>query len=261
MPIKAVVTGASRGIGLAAARHLSDLGYEVTGTCRLPDKLEQEHPGIRWLALDLSRSDSIELFLQQVGRVDVLINNAGISRIAPLEVDQAEAVQEIFEVNLFGPLRLTSSLIPAMRQRAQGWIINIGSLAALFPVPFQSAYSASKAALAVYTQVLRHEVRRLGVRVVLLSPNDIRTTIKPGLEEGSAVEYHAGLAAMRRVREQRMARAAEPEIVARKIAAILKKKNPAPAYAVGGGAPLLVFARRFLPDRLVERVVRSTYGL
>ncbi len=261
MATKIVITGASRGIGLAAARRLAELGYEVTGTCRRPGKMEQEQPGIRWLALDLSRSESVDLFLQQVGPVDVLINNAGISRIAPLEVDQAAAVQEIFEVNLFAPLRLIRSLMPAMRERGQGWIINVGSLAAFFPVPFQSAYTASKAALAAYTQVLRHEVRRLGIRVVLLSPNDIRTSIQPSLEEGSVLEYQAGLAAMSRVRRKRMDQAAQPEIVAAKIAAILKKKNPAPAYAVGGGAPLLLLARRLLPDRLVERLICGTYGL
>jgi short-subunit dehydrogenase len=261
MKEKVLITGASRGIGLAAARLLSNQGYEVTGTSRRPEALSPVPPGIRWIALDLNRPESIEDCLRQAGPVDILINNAGESRLAPAEFDPTDKVRELFETHLFGPMRLIQGVLPAMRENRRGFIMNIGSLAGVFPVPFQSAYSAAKAALAVYTQSLRNEVTKLGVRVVLLSPNDIRTTIEPEVVTGPAADYHDALGRMQEVRAARMAKAADPEIAARRIAAILRKKRPAPAYSVGGGAPLMVFARRLVPDRLAERLVRGTYKI
>lgn len=261
MELKVLITGASRGIGRATALFMAHKGYEVTGTSRSPGGAELLPPGIRYVTLDLNRADSIEQCLQQIGPVDILINNAGESRLAPAEFDPPDKIRELFQTHLFGPIRLIQGILPAMRKNRRGWIINIGSLAGVFPVPYQSAYSAAKAALAAYSQSLRSEVGKLGIRVVLLSPNDIRTTIQPEVVTGPAPDYHDALGRMRAVRESRMAAAADPEIAARKIASILRKKRPAPAYAVGGGGPLMVFARRFLPDRLAEHLVRKTYRI
>ncbi|HHS13392.1 MAG TPA: SDR family NAD(P)-dependent oxidoreductase [bacterium] len=258
---KVLITGASRGIGEAVARFLANKGYEVTGTSRHPERIANPIPGVQYITLDLNRIDSIERCIDQTGSADILINNAGESRIAPAEVDLPDRIRDIFQIHIHGPIRLIQGFLPGMREKRMGWIINIGSLAGIFPVPFQSAYSSAKSALAVYSQSLRSEVWDLGVRVVMVNPNDIRTTIQPEIIIGQVPDYHAPLQRMQTVRTERMTSAQNPDLVARKIGTILLKKRPAPAYSVGGAAPLLVFARRWLPDRWAESLIRRTYNL
>ncbi len=258
---RVLITGASRGIGLALARQLAAGGYEVTGTSRQPERLRAELPEISAVALDLNRAESIDECIRQVGPVDILVNNAGESRIAPAEIDPPDQVQTMFETHLYGPVRLIQGFLPSMRENRNGWIVNIGSLAGTFAVPFQSAYSAAKSALEAYTQALRNEVWGLGIRVVLVNPNDIRTTLEPEVMRGAVSEYHARLERMQAVRSARMAAADAPEKVARTIGRLLRKRHPAPVYTVGGAGPLMMFARRWLPNRVIERLVRQTYRI
>ena len=147
-----------------------------------------------------------------------------------------------------------------MMARKSGTILNIGSLVWMFGLPFQSAYASAKAALAAYSWSLRNEVAGRGVRVVTLDPGDIRTTIEPAACPPADPEFRPGFDAFFRARNAAMAKAQDPEVVAEKVLAILRKKRPAPFYVAGKGAGTQVFLKRIVPDRLIERQVRKRFG-
>lgn len=261
-PERALVTGASRGIGRAIAEALLARGIEVIGTSRRPERVDSLPAGIlALLPLDLSNPKSIANCAAAAGRIDLLVNNAGLSQIGAVEDSDPAALRALFEVNFFGTADLTRHLIPAMRRRQRGWIINIGSLAGRFPVPFQTAYVSSKSALAGWTAALRHELRPHHIRVALVEPFDVHTEIEPEITSPSDSPYAAAFTAMKAARDAAMEKAGPPEQVARTILRILDADFPKPVYPVGGNAPLLCFLKRLLPDRLVEKQVRKRYGL
>lgn len=258
---KVLITGASKGIGKAIAISLFNLDYHVIGTSRNPDKIEDRINGIEYIQLDLLDKKSIDECIQKVGTVDILINNAGQSQIGAAEEVPIEKVKDLFQINLFGIIKLIQGFLPGMIQNGNGFIINIGSLAGKFAVPFQSSYVASKSALSGFTWSLRNEVMKHGIKVVLLDPNDINTTIQPEIFSSENSRYNNEMSKMMAAREKSMTNANPPEIVAEKVVRILKTKNPKPFYAVGGMAPLLIFLKRFLPDKTVESFLKKNYDL
>ncbi len=157
---KALVTGASRGIGRAIAAALVGEGWEVTGTCRSPRGLAARDrvKGVRYLPLDLGKEKTIQSLVQAVGDVDLLVNNAGESPIGPAEEIPMGKMREHFQVNLFGPAALMQAFLPGMRERRSGMILFIGSIRSEAPSPFSSLYSASKAAVRSFTECLRIEL-------------------------------------------------------------------------------------------------------
>jgi NAD(P)-dependent dehydrogenase (short-subunit alcohol dehydrogenase family) len=255
-PGRALVTGASRGIGRAIAAALARSGHDVLGTSRDPESADGPD-GVSLIRLDLADPASVEECISAMGPIDVLVNNAGRSQMGALEDIPPGAVREDFQVNLFGPVRLVQACLPHMRARSRGTVINVGSLAGRFCLPYQSVYCSSKAALAAFSLSLRGEVRAHGIRVVTLEPGDIRTGIEPRLD----APVHGPVLRMKRIRDLRMASAPGPEVVAQKVLEILSDPDPAPFHVVGGSAPLIAFAKRLLPDAFVERLVRRTYGL
>lgn len=258
---RVLVTGASRGIGAAIAGLLCEHGYEVIGTTRNPEGITSPIEQVQYIKLDLNNNKTIRSCIERVRDIDVLINNAGQSQIAPAEEYPLDRTKAIFQTNLFGLIQLTQALLPGMRERGNGTIINIGSMTGKFAVPFQSIYVASKFALAGYSWSLRNEVKQFGIKVIVLEPNDIRTDIKADFYINEPSQYRENLNQIKRVRDANMAKAANPQIVAEKVFRILKKKNPRPFYTVGGMGPLMVFLKRLLPDRTVETLVRKNYGL
>lgn len=258
---RVLITGASKGIGRAIALALNNLDYTVIGTWYPFDKTDDRIKNIAYIPLDFNDKRSIDTCVQSVKEVDILINNVGQSQIGPAEELSLDKVREHFQVNLFGMIQLTQAFLPGMRERKRGKIINIGSLAAKFAVPFQSTYVASKSAVAGFSWALRNEVADYGIKVVVIEPNDIRTDIQPSLVLGEDSVYRDSVKKMKRVRDANMAKAPGPEIVARNVVKILKKKNPKPCYTVGGMGPLFVFLKRFLPDKTVEKMVRKNYKL
>lgn len=173
-----VVTGASSGIGKMTAQLFAAQGYRVFGTSR--NKLPDES-GVQMLELDVRDDSSVaRCFVEIRGRaggVDVLVNNAGIWQVGLAEEMSLEDARAIFETNFFGVVRITTAALPGMRGRGSGRIINVGSLAAWVGEPGEAFYSASKHALAGYTEALRHEVWHLGIHVSLVEPGSFRTNI------------------------------------------------------------------------------------
>ena len=261
MTARALVTGASRGIGRAIAAALAARGYEVLGTARNPDLLAEDEtpPGVRYLPLDLADEKSIESLLARAGQVDVLVNNAGGSQIGPVEEVPVEAMRRLFEQNLLGSVRLTQGLLPGMRARRGGRIIFISSYAGVSPVPFLSVYAATKAALTALARGLRQEVMADDVWVSVIAPFDIHTTIPLDLRFTNRSPYTPALLRVKEVRDRSLEDAPDPSIVARKVLSVLSIKKPRAFYPVGRNARFQGFLLKHLPDRTVEKIVRKLF--
>jgi len=195
------------------------------------------------------------------GPVDILINNAGGSSIWPACEAPLQKVRDLFQLDLFGPIKLIQGILPGMIRRRQGFIINIGSMAGRLAVPFQSAYSSAKFALAGFTWSLRNEVKPFGVRVVHLDPGHIKTEIEPNFYCPADSVFKEDVAKFIQGRRNRMDEGSDPAVVAKKILRILRAGNPRPFYAVGGGAPALAFFKRFVGDRFIEKQILKSFNL
>ena len=160
----AIVTGASGGIGGATARALHAAGYRVFGTSRRAPAATS--PGVEYLVCDVSSDESVHAavgeVLQKAGRVDLLVNNAGVGLVAGAEESSLEQAKSLFDVNVFGLIRMTNAVLPAMRKQRAGRIVNISSVMGLIPAPFMALYSASKHAVEGYSESLDHEIRGRG---------------------------------------------------------------------------------------------------
>ena len=183
----AVVTGTSTGIGLATALRLARHGFRVFAGMRNLDKAEPlraaaaaETLPIEVIALDVTSIPSVrEAFAaaSAEGPIDVLVNNAGIGGASPLELTPEDEHRRMFDTNYFGAIRCIQAVLPAMRERQRGTIVNVTSIAGRIATPNQIAYSASKWALECAGEALAHEVRRFGIRVVNIEPGVVMTSI------------------------------------------------------------------------------------
>lgn len=254
-----LVTGASSGIGRAIAALLIREGYGVTGTSRHPESIKDPIPGVRYLALDTQDPGSVAALVKAAGKIDVLINNAGQSQIGPLEEVPMEKARALFEVNFFGLMQLTKAVIPEMRQRRQGSIINISSMSGVFGVAFTSVYCSSKFALEGLSRSLRQELYPFGVNVVLIEPGYIATGLKQDQYFSKDSEYYPALLAFKAIRDRNIEQGADPDRIARTVLKVLKKKHPKAAYPSGGDAPVLAFLSRIIPSRLAERFQRTKF--
>lgn len=232
-----LVTGASSGLGRATARHLAGQGLTVYGTSR---RSGLEAHGYRMLPLDVGDDASVHGAIARVldaeGRIDAVVNNAGIGVSGAIEDTSLEEAKLQFETNFFGALRVIRAVLPSMRSRARGSIVNIGSIAGLLGLPFQGLYSASKFALEGLTEALRLEVEPFGVRVVNVDPGDFRTEmtahriVAKGAGDGAYVrQFRETLA----VYERDERNGGDPERVARLVERILHEPAPKVRYLVG----------------------------
>lgn len=185
--------------------------------------------------------------LAVVGAVDVLINNAGASQIGPVEEAPPDRVRRLFQLNLFGQIRLIQGLLPGMRERRRGHIVNVASFAGVSPVPFSALYAASKAALIAVSRGLRHEV----------APFDIRTGIPQERYFGETSPYLAAAQAAKEHRDRRMQAAPEPRIVAERIAKIVCSPRSKPFCPVGRNAAVMALLVKHLPESFIDRYLGS----
>ncbi len=261
-----LITGASSGIGKAAAKLLLLRGYKVYAGARRVDNLKElEYLGARIMRLDVTEEDSLRSAVQAVldgeGRLDVLINNAGYGANGAIEdIPMAEARRQ-FEVNLFGLARLTQLVLPAMRARGSGRIVNISSIAGKISMPLGGWYNASKHALEAYSDALRLEVGRYGIKVVLIEPGAISTewdnVALVNLAKYSGAGPYAALTEKLTVRFRAAYRksAPGPETVATAILRALRAARPAARYAVPFKSRALLFLKWALPDRVWDAVI------
>jgi len=172
-----LITGCSSGYGLETARHFHAQGWTVIATMRTPrEDILPLSPRVRVLPLDVTGPDSIAAVIDAAGRVDVLVNNAGIGVIGVFEATPMATVREVFETNTFGVMAMTQAVLPQMRARNAGVIVNVTSSVTLAPMPLAAAYTASKMAIEGFTGSLAHELAAFNVRVKLVEPGYGPTT-------------------------------------------------------------------------------------
>jgi NAD(P)-dependent dehydrogenase (short-subunit alcohol dehydrogenase family) len=260
-----LVTGASSGIGRSCAEYLAARGYQVYGASRSP----VESSGVHSLAMDVrddaSVRDALAAIVAREGRIDVVVNNAGIAIAGAVEDTSIEEAREQFDVNFFGVLRVCRGVLPMMREQRAGYIVNIGSIGGLVAIPYQGLYSASKFALEGFSESLRLEVGALGVRVVLIEPGDHRTglTANRRKTEGSQSNpaYREGFErAVNRMAADEQGGPA-PELVARLLHRIITRPRPRLRYTVGPVPErAAVWLKRLMPYGVVEKVMKSYYS-
>jgi NAD(P)-dependent dehydrogenase (short-subunit alcohol dehydrogenase family) len=172
-----LITGCSSGYGLETARHFHAQGWNVIATMRTPrQEILPRSDRMRALALDVTRPESIAAAIEASGLIDVLVNNAGIGAIGVFEATPMATVRELFETNTFGVMAMTQAVLPQMRARKAGVVVNVTSSVTLAPMPLAAAYTASKAAIEGFTGSLAHELEPFGVRVKLVEPGYGPTT-------------------------------------------------------------------------------------
>jgi NAD(P)-dependent dehydrogenase (short-subunit alcohol dehydrogenase family) len=169
-----LITGCSSGYGLETARHFQSQGWNVIATMRTPR--QDLLPGLRVLALDVTQPDSIAAAVEAAGPIDVLVNNAGIGGFGAFEATSMDTVREMFETNTFGVMATTQAVLPQLRERQSGVIVNVTSSATLAPFPLVAAYTASKTAIEGFTTSLALELEDFGIGVKLVEPGYGPTT-------------------------------------------------------------------------------------
>ncbi|HEY2615107.1 MAG TPA: SDR family NAD(P)-dependent oxidoreductase [Chthoniobacterales bacterium] len=264
------LTGASAGIGLATARLLSERGDEVWGTSRDISRLASFphfHPVRLELGDNVSLRESFNAALAEAGHFDAVINNAGdIAYFGPMESLPPETLRAQFQTLVFAHVELYQLALAAMRKQGSGRIINVTSLAARLPVPFQGPYNAAKAAMASLTMSMQMELEGSAIRIIDLQPGDIGDTrLHDAIPKIAADEKErtSGMERVWRVADRNINAAPGPEVVARSIVKLIDAKNPPPRVTVGHPfeaiiAPLIF---RFLPQRVRVWGLKFYYGL
>jgi NAD(P)-dependent dehydrogenase (short-subunit alcohol dehydrogenase family) len=258
-----LVTGASSGIGAAIADRLAGAGHHVFGTGR--SAAGTRPSGVELLSLDVRSDESVKSCVETVcargGGLDVLVNNAGYLLSGAIEDATVEQAREVFDTNFFGVVRMVKAVLPSMREKRAGKIINMSSLAGMVPVPFWGFYNASKFAVEGYTETLRLELEPFGIRVAMVEPGAIRT---PFYGQAPAV----ALAAYSPWRERALKtmkgfeqNAPGPELVASTVARLVRQKNPRLRSRVTREASLFSFLRWLLPARAFELGLRAGFNL
>jgi NAD(P)-dependent dehydrogenase (short-subunit alcohol dehydrogenase family) len=259
-----LITGASSGFGKETASLLVQHGFRVFGTSRRASGEKQD--GVEMLRLDITSDESVRdcvsTLLSKAGRIDVLVNNAGQVLTGGLEETSVEEAKAHFDSNFFGAVRMVDAVLPDMRKRRSGQIINVASLAGTFPVPFEGYYGAAKAALIAYSEVLRQEVKSLGVKVSVVEPGFFRTNL--GNTRVAAGNRISDYDEMRKRAHAALAESfnngGDPEDVADTIVKIIENPSPQLRYAVGK-EKRYVFMRRILPVSMIESQARKHWRL
>jgi short-subunit dehydrogenase len=269
----ALVTGASSGIGEAIARQLLTDGYRVyAGARRLERMANLAAAGAELLALDLTDDESmcrgVAAIEAATGGVDVLVNNAGYGSYGSLEEVPIEEGRRQFEVNVFGLARLSQLVLPRMRENRSGAIVNISSMGGKIYEPFGAWYHATKFAVEGLSDSLRLELAPFGVRVIVIEPGGIRSEWSEIARDNLLL--HSGQGPYKAYAEAHArllggantsSLVSPPEVVARSVSKSLKARHPRTRYASGGGARPILWARRLLPDRAFDALLRTMFRL
>jgi NADP-dependent 3-hydroxy acid dehydrogenase YdfG len=270
----ALITGASAGIGHATALALAAVGYITYATARRVESIDDlKQQGLQTLALDVineqSMTEAIRAIESQTGGIDILVNNAGYSEMGPIEEVSMERIRLQFETNVFGLIRLCQLVLPGMRRKHSGYIINISSMGGEFTTPLAGIYHASKYAVESISDALRFEVQPFGVHVVVIQPGVVRTrsaaTVAQNLQSHKSSPYFAQIDGFKRFLEKNTAEndasAIPVEAVAKVIVDAIKASEPKTRYKVGDEAEQLHRLRRSLSDREWDALFLNQFSL
>jgi len=262
------LTGASSGLGKASAELLASRGYRVFGTSRSADYSKVN--SVTMVPMDVTEDDSVnsavEYVFDQAGSIDVVINNAGCGIAGAIEDTAVDEARALFETNFFGVHRVCRAVVPILRAQGHGHIINIGSLAGVLSIPFQSFYSASKSALASLSDGLSMELKPFGIKVTRIEPGDYKTGFTDArvMVEKSGVDsvYKQRCERAIKVMEQDEQNGADSAQLAGKLLQIVEMQQPALVYREGMAMQKVAASlAALLPNKLIEKMLISTYKI
>lgn len=259
------ITGVSSGLGKACAGYLSEKGYTVYGTSRKP---AHEKLPYKILGMDITDEQSVTAAVSEViaaeGKIDVLINNAGMGMGGALENFSAEETQKQFDINFFGMARMVRCVLPFMRAAKSGRIINTSSIGGLMGLPFQGHYSASKFAVEGFSEALLMEVKPFNIQVVVVNPGDFRTGFTSNRvlteKDSSGSDYDKNFRKAMALIEKDENGGSDPMVLARTVEKIIRKKNPHFRHIVGRfDQRLMARLKPFLPHSLAAWILADHY--
>ncbi|MBN2268910.1 MAG: SDR family oxidoreductase [Acholeplasmataceae bacterium] len=257
-----IVTGASSGIGLTVSKYLADQGHHVYGISR--SKTHEKN--VRSIQADVTNFDQMIEAYQEIydieGRIDVLINNAGIGISGSIEDTLTEDVLDLFHVNFVGVFHSTKVVLPFMREGKHGKIINISSVASVLSIPFQSFYSSSKAAINAFSNALANEVEPFGIDVCVIMPGDIKTSFTKNRRKNEIINpnYENRIDKSVAVMEKDEQNGMDPEVLAKVIGKLIKKKKMPLYKTIGFKYKIFVCLEKLLPRGFTNQVVGKIYG-
>jgi NAD(P)-dependent dehydrogenase (short-subunit alcohol dehydrogenase family) len=261
-----LITGTSSGIGRAIASAFAAKGFEVFGTSRNPQRNEPI-AGVELLPLDVSDQASVasavSTVIQRAGRIDVVVNNAGVGVFGAAEESSIAQAQELFDTNFFGVIRVTNEVLPHLRAQRSGRIINISSVLGFLPAPYGALYAASKHAVEGYSESLDHETREFGVRVSVVEPGYTDTAF-----DANAADPDSPIESYRALREHvkegliKAVRAGDdPSVVAKVALKAATSRAPKLRYPAGPLARQLTVLKKFAPEALLDKGIRKANNL
>ncbi len=265
----ALVTGASSGMGKAIAKRLIQDGYQVYVAARSVDKMSDlAELGAQALRMDVSKDEEIVAgvgtILAQTGGVDVLVNNAGFGLYGPVEEISIDEARYQFEVNVFGAARLTQLLLPSMRAKHSGYIVNITSMGGKMYSALGAWYHATKHALEGWSDCLRLEVVDFGIKVVIVEPGVIETGFGDCASESIVKRSFNGpygrmvkMVAKSIKQTYGHGTGSDPSVIADVVSKAVASSNPRTRYAAGKFAKMLIRMRVWLGDRMFDRIILS----
>ena len=262
-----LITGGSSGIGKSIGEYLHHKGFVVYGTSRDPERIQNSVFPL--LALDVRNVDSIQAAVAKIiadsGRLDIVVNNAGVGITGPLEEIPTEEIKDNFETNFFGPIEVMKAVLPQMRAQKSGLIINVTSIAGYMGLPYRSVYSASKGALELITEALRMEVKSFGIQITNVAPGDFATNIASGRFHAPLIKdsaYQIPYGNTLKMMDEHVDSGSNPNEMAEVVYRIIETKEPRIHYKVGAFLQKFsIVLKRILPDKVYEKMLMNHYKL
>lgn len=258
----AVLTGGTSGIGMQTALALKSAGYTVYELSRRAQGVE----GLNHLVADVTDEAAVKKVVDEIvareGKIDVLVNNAGFGISGAVEFTKTEDAKRLFDTNFFGMVNMNRAVVPVMREAGQGRIVNISSVAGQIPIPFQTYYSAAKAATNSYTMALANELRPYGITVCAVQPGDIKTGFTKAREktvDGDDV-YGGRIGRSVSRMEHDEQTGMDPAVAGKFIANVAMKKKVSPIYTIGASYSFLTFLTRLMSWKTMNKIIGAIYA-
>ncbi len=263
-----LITGGSSGIGKSVATFLSEKGFIVYGTSRKPEKIKEKLL-FELIPLDvtdsMSISNAIERVVNKEGRLDVLINNAGVGITGPIEETPDTEIKKAFQTNVFGPIDIIKAVLPQMRKQKSGLVINITSIAGYMGLPYRGVYSATKGTLELLTEALRMEVKDFNIQMTNVAPGDFATNIASGRYHSPILDnspYNLPYGNTLKLMNDHVDKGGDPIEMAKVIFKIINTDRPKIHYKVGAFMQKFsITLKRILPDTVYEKLLLNHYKL
>lgn len=259
-----LITGTSSGFGKLIAEKLHSKGHVVLGVSRSNIK----DVNFKNISVDINNyndtRNKINEIINEYGKIDILINNAGINKTGPLESMKIDDIKKVFDTNFFSHLNIIQSVLPVMRSNKKGLIINITSIAGYLGLPFWGAYCASKASFKIIAESLNIELKKFNINVVNIAPGDYKTEISNNRKDSENLNsspYYYEYSNVIKSVNKKMSHGRDPNEVADLVLKIIEKKTSKINYLVGGFLEKKISLKSLLPDKLFQKIIMKLYNL